>query len=244
MPIKIFVINLKESTERREQMSSILSSVNFEFFDAENVKSDPQHSIYRLYDADKCQKYKGYQLTAPELGCWASHIALWRHCVKIQESILILEDNIELFGDLNAQLDNIQSFVNKYGLLKLGNIFERQHLKIQSIDENYEIISNLKGACGTSAYAITPEVAVQYLSQIDGFFEPVDDFMDNEWRTKQTIYSYHPQLVSRSNATSTIGKRKEKNNLTLVNKLSVEWYRLLKQWKQKNYNHNYKKACN
>ncbi|TOK94512.1 glycosyl transferase, partial [Vibrio parahaemolyticus] len=78
----------------------------------------------------------------------------------------------------------------------------------------YKLIANLKGACGTSAYAITPTTAERYLKQIDGFFEPVDDFMDNEWRTNQTIYSYFPPLVSRSNTASTIGKRKVKSNIS------------------------------
>ncbi len=85
MPIKVFVINLKESIERREQMNNVLTSVSFEFFDAENIKSNPKHDIYRIYDAAKSLKFKGYQLTLPELGCWASHIALWRHCVMLQE---------------------------------------------------------------------------------------------------------------------------------------------------------------
>ncbi|ELB2826660.1 glycosyltransferase family 25 protein, partial [Vibrio parahaemolyticus] len=76
--MKIYVINLKESVERREQVRKVLSSVDFEFFDAENIKKDPEHFIYTLYDEKKTRKYKGYTLTIPELGCWASHISLWK----------------------------------------------------------------------------------------------------------------------------------------------------------------------
>ncbi len=159
-------------------------------------------------------------------------------------AILILEDNIELHGDLHAQLSNIKSLVKQYGLIKLGNIFERQHVKIQSIDSTYTLISNLKGACGTSAYAIAPDVAAQYLAKINGFFEPVDDFMDNEWRTEQTLYSYHPQLVSRSQASSVIGQRKVKGKLSLINKIQVEGYRLFKQLRQKQYNKKHKTQAN
>ncbi len=234
--MKTYVINLKESVERREHMTQVLSSINFEFFEAENIKKDPNHFIYTLYDAQKTRKYKGYQLTVPELGCWASHIALWRHCVKIQEPILILEDNIELLAHLHEQLENIEKLTEQYGLVKLGNIFERKHVDIAKIDGKYKLIANLKGACGTSAYAITPTTAERYLKQIDGFFEPVDDFMDNEWRTNQTIYSYFPPLVSRSNTASTIGKRKVKSNISWINKIYIEWYRVFKQWKQKEYN--------
>lgn len=239
--MKIYVINLKESVERREQVRKKLDSVNFEFFDAESIKKDPHHFIYSLYDERKTLKYKGYKLTTPELGCWASHISLWRKCVEDNTPLLILEDNIELFDDLNKQLDNIKKLTDKYGLVKLGNIFERKHVVITVIDTTYSLISNLKGACGTSAYAITPTVAANYLSKTDGFFEPVDDFMDNEWRTKQTVYSYYPQLVSRSDTVSTIGQRKVKLKTDFLNKISIEGYRLFKQWNQKIYNKRYKK---
>lgn len=234
--MKIYVINLKESVERREQVRKVLSSVDFEFFDAENIKKDPDHFIYTLYDEKKTRKYKGYTLTVPELGCWASHISLWKKCVSDHTPFLILEDNIELFGELVEQLKNIENLTKKYGLVKLGNIFERKHIEIVKIDEKYRLVSNLKGACGTSAYAITPKVAAAYLSQINGFFEPVDDFMDNEWRTRQTVYSYKPQLVSRSNTTSTIGQRKVKSNNGLLNKINIELYRLFKQLNQVIYN--------
>ena len=234
--MKIYVINLKESVERREQVSKVLDCINFDFFDAENVKQDPDHFIYELYDQSKTQRYKGYTLTTPELGCWASHISLWRKCVSYNTNFLILEDNIELLGNLKEQLENIDRLTTQYGLVKLGNIFERKHVDIIKIDDNYRLVSYLKGACGTSAYAITPKVAATYLSQIHGFFEPVDDFMDNEWRTKQSIYSYKPQLISRSNTTSTIGQRKVKSNNGLLNKINIELYRLLKQWNQATYN--------
>ncbi|MGS0725558.1 glycosyltransferase family 25 protein, partial [Shewanella sp. 0m-11] len=61
-----------------------------------------------------------------------------------------------------------------------------------------------------------------------------------EWRTKQTLYSYHPKLVSRSTAASVIGKRKNKTKLGLFSKLSAEVYRLFKQVKQSNYNKKHK----
>ncbi|MGS0695187.1 glycosyltransferase family 25 protein [Shewanella sp. 0m-4] len=238
--MKVFVISLKTSVERHKKVTEALKEVPFSFFDAENIREEPQHSIFSLYDSGKTKRYKGYELTIPELGCFASHISLWKQCLADNEVFLILEDNLELFGDLKNQLENIESLTHKYGVVKLGNVFERKFADIEPIDEQYKLISNLKGACGTSAYAITPQAALNYLNQVDGFFEPVDDFMDNEWRTKQTLYSYHPKLVSRSTAASVIGKRKNKTKLGLFSKLSAEVYRLFKQVKQSNYNKKHK----
>ena len=234
--MKIFVISLKNSVSRRGKVIEELKGIPFSFFDASNLKENPKHFIFSLYDKAKTNKYKGYDLTIPELGCFASHISLWRQCVTDGEEYLIFEDNLSLFGDLDKQLNNIKSLVVKYGVVKLGNIFERKYVEIESIDQHYKLITNLKGACGTSAYAITPKAAQNYLDQVAGFFEPVDDFMDNEWRTKQTLYSYHPKLVSRSDASSVIGKRKDKSHLGMLNKVSAELYRFTKKLAQSAYN--------
>ncbi|MCF1458717.1 MAG: glycosyltransferase family 25 protein [Shewanella sp.] len=163
-------------------------------------------------------------------------MALWEQCVAAKEVFLVLEDNLALFGELAPQLDNIERLTKQYGVVKLGNVFERNFSEIEVIDDQYKLVSHLKGACGTSAYAITPQAAQNYLNQVNGFFEPVDDFMDNEWRTGQTLYSYHPKLVSRSATKSVIGQRKNKAKLGTINKLTVEYYRLLKQFKQAQYN--------
>ena len=234
--MKSFVISLKSSVARHEKVLEALKGIPFAFFDAINLNEDPDHFVFSLYDQAKTKKYKGYQLTIAELSCFASHIALWKQCVADDEVFLILEDNFELFGDLENQLDNIEFLTKRYHVTKLGNIFEREYAEIESIDENYKLISNLKGACGTSAYAVTPYAAQNYLDKVVGFFEPVDDFMDNEWRTGQTLFSYHPKLVSRSNTCSVIGERKVKKKISIGNKLSVELYRLEKQGKQFFYN--------
>ncbi|WP_322803474.1 glycosyltransferase family 25 protein [Vibrio alfacsensis] len=239
--MKIFVINLKRSADRREYVSNLLKGIDFDFFEGEDIANHPDHEIYSLYAPSKTLKYKGYTLTTPELGCFASQINLWRHCVKINEPILICEDNIELYGDLKTQLDNINTLVSQYGIVKLGNYFERKHIKIADIDDTYSLVSCVKSACGNSAYAITPEVANNYLSKLQGFFEPVDDFIDNEWSTEQTLFSYYPNLVARSNTSSTIGARKIKGKISLINKLNVEAYRLYRQIRQHIYNIQHKK---
>ena len=239
--MKIFVINLKRSVDRREYVSNLLQGIDFEFFEGEDIADNPEHEIYSLYDASKTLKYKGYTLTTPELGCFASQINLWRHCVKINEPVLIFEDNIKLYGDLKAQLNNINSLVSQYGIVKLGNYFETKYTEVAVLDDTYSLVSCAESACGNSAYAITPEVANKYLSILQGFFEPVDDFIDNEWRTGQTLVSYYPNLVARSDTCSTIGIRKIKGKISCLNKVNVEVYRLYRQLRQSFYNIRHKR---
>ena len=224
--------------ERRENIKALLHDLNFSFFDAECI--DEHHWIHSFYNKSKTKKFKGYELTTPELGCFASHISLWKKCSDSNESILILEDNIILDSNLPKQLNNIKNLTNQFGLIKLSNIYSRKYVSNKTIDETFQLISNLKGACGTSAYAISPETARLYLNKVNDFFEPVDDFMDNEWRTRQTIYSYHPELIYRNKIKSTIGHRKIKFKISIINKLHIEFYRVYKQLMQSIYNKRFK----
>lgn len=233
--MEIRVISLLNSS-RRPMIKNTLANISFTFHDAVNLTDNPDNFIFKLYNSNKTQKNKGYTLTNAELGCFASHIELWQQSRDSGEVFLIFEDNIECHDNIAPHLETIEALTNTYGIVKLSNIFKRKHIKIETINDKYSLISHLKGACGTSAYAISPHVAGLYLEKVNGFFEPIDDFMDNEWFTNQTLYSYYPPLISRSNVNSEIGNRKFKGTNSIINKISIEAYRLKRQALQYIYN--------
>lgn len=239
--MRVFVISLKSSIERRNTVVRELAGIDFEFFDADNLREKPEHFIFSLYDVEKTRKYKGYDLTVSELGCFASHISLWRKCVELNEPILILEDNIVVSEDLPSYLDKIFELTEKFGILKLCNLFKSNYKVIEGIDEKYKVTSNLKKpGLGTQAYAISPRVAQVYLNITPGFFEPVDNFMEHEWRTGQTIYSLEPNLIQRGQVSSTIGVRKVKTSKSLLSKVLPELYRTYSKTRRALYNKRYK----
>lgn len=239
--MKIFVISLKSSDDRRRDVERKLANMDFEFFDADNLRANPEHFIYSLYDKEKTRKYKGYVLTIPELGCFASHISLWRRCVELDEVLLILEDNIDVSDDLPSYLQTIEELTKKYGILKLCNLFKSNYKVYEQIDDKYVVTSSLKKpGLGTQAYAISPRVAKAYLDIVPGFFEPVDNFIESEWRTKQTVYSLRPNLINRAQAVSTIGQRKIKESNSVFSKVLPELFRLFIRIRRAHYNWKYK----
>ncbi|NLA51932.1 MAG: glycosyltransferase family 25 protein [Alcaligenaceae bacterium] len=239
--MKIFVINMKTSVDRRARIQQELLGFDYEFFVADNLKEEPNHFIYSLYNPNKTKKYKGYQLTVPELGVFASHISLWRKCIELDESILILEDNIEVSNDLLGYLDTVKTLADKYGMLKLCNLFDCEYKVVEGIDEKYQVATYMnKTGLGAQAYVITPRVAQVYLDFVPGFFEPVDDFMEHEWRTKQTVYNVIPNLVNRADVSSTIGRRKVKDGARVWSKIIPEVYRCYIRFQRAIYNKRYK----
>lgn len=96
--VKIFIINLPTSTDRKKNISEQLSSMNLEYhlFPAVNGKTD-NHPLLSHYDDGLSQKFRSKSLTKGQLGCYASHYLLWEKCVKLNEPIIVIEDDALIY---------------------------------------------------------------------------------------------------------------------------------------------------
>ncbi|WQV36291.1 glycosyltransferase family 25 protein [Helicobacter pylori] len=131
--IQVYIISLKESQRRLDTEKLVLESNEkckgrcvFQIFDAISPKhEDFEKFVQELYDAQSMLKsdwfhsYVGDGLTLPELGCYLSHYFLWKECVKTNQPIVILEDDVTLEPNfMQALEDCLKSpfdFVRLYG---------------------------------------------------------------------------------------------------------------------------------
>lgn len=106
-PPPIWVINLERASERREFMRGQLEALGlpYEFLtavDGHQLGSRARHEYSRV----RAVLELGRQMTAPEIGCALSHLAAYeRLLAEDLEEALILEDDVELGGDVPAVLD-------------------------------------------------------------------------------------------------------------------------------------------
>ncbi|GAA7132468.1 hypothetical protein Kyoto67A_07760 [Helicobacter pylori] len=131
--ISVYIISLKESQRRLDTERLVLESNEkfkgrcvFQIFDAISPKhEDFEKFVQELYDAQSMLKsdwfhsYVGAGLTLPELGCYLSHYFLWKECVKANQPVVILEDDVALESNfMQALEDCLKSpfdFVRLYG---------------------------------------------------------------------------------------------------------------------------------
>ncbi|GAA9183183.1 hypothetical protein Taiwan47_14780 [Helicobacter pylori] len=131
--IQVYIISLKESQRRLDTEKLVLESNEkfkgrcvFQIFDAISPKhEDFERFVQELYDAQSMLKsdwfhsYVGDGLTLPEFGCYLSHYLLWKECVKINQPVVILEDDVALESNfMQALEDCLKSpfdFVRLYG---------------------------------------------------------------------------------------------------------------------------------
>ncbi len=132
--ISVYIISLKES-QRRLDTEKLVSESNekfkgrcvFQIFDAISPKhQDFEKFIQELYDAQSMLKsdwfhsdYCYQELLPQELGCYLSHYLLWKECVKLNQPVVILEDDVVLESNfMQALEDCLKSpfdFVRLYG---------------------------------------------------------------------------------------------------------------------------------
>ncbi|MUU90304.1 glycosyltransferase family 25 protein, partial [Helicobacter pylori] len=131
---QVYIISLKESQRRLDTEKLVLKSNEkfkgrcvFQIFDAISPKhQDFEKFIQELYDSSSLLKsdwfhsdYCYQELLPQELGCYLSHYLLWKECVKTNQPVVILEDDVTLESHfMQALEDCLKSpfdFVRLYG---------------------------------------------------------------------------------------------------------------------------------
>ncbi|GAA9627752.1 hypothetical protein HpVa146_08810 [Helicobacter pylori] len=132
--IQVYIISLKESQRRLDTEKLVLESNEkfkgrcvFQIFDAISPKhEDFEKFVQELYDSSSLLKsdwfhsdYCYQELLPREFGCYLSHYLLWKECVKTNQPVVILEDDVALESNfMQALEDCLKSpfdFVRLYG---------------------------------------------------------------------------------------------------------------------------------
>ncbi|ALM79323.1 lipopolysaccharide biosynthesis protein [Helicobacter pylori] len=119
--ICVYIISLKES-QRRLDTEKLVSESNekfkgrcvFQIFDAISPKhEDFEKFIQELYDAQSMLKSDWFhsdwccgELLPQEFGCYLSHYLLWKECVKLNQPVVILEDDVALESNFMQALED------------------------------------------------------------------------------------------------------------------------------------------
>ncbi|CZF80161.1 Lipooligosaccharide biosynthesis protein lex-1 [Grimontia celer] len=228
----VFVISLKRSVERREKISEEMAqkSISFAFFDAVDGHQGPP-DLAADYDYSKrLWLTSGYMPSKGELGCYASHYALWIKCLEMGEPIVVCEDDITLSDDALSVLSLALEKVSDYGFLRLEDIEpggERTSVEKSESSTVYLMKDNYGGL---RSYAISPKAAMRLVKHRWCF--PVDCFVGANYIHGQFSYQLTPLLVeSHGNYDSTIQEPNvpRKSRTPIYRKLSRELYTLYKK---------------
>ncbi|MGI9342880.1 MAG: glycosyltransferase family 25 protein [Gammaproteobacteria bacterium] len=229
--MKIFVISLSDQHERRAQICAQLSplGLDFEFFDAIRGSEDP----FGHFAGTSSWQYRLNTRRDPlpnEVGCYASHLTVWKNCARMGDPIVVMEDDFVVQDNFSAAISTARDLVGRYGFIRLEP-FKREPRLTRTRRGAVKVLEQQPFAlyyladpplCMT-AYAISPRAARVLADASETLVGPVDKFMQRTWQHGVPIFALDPAPVTVSTHAdvSTIGSRREKsrNPLLLVARL-------------------------
>jgi glycosyl transferase family 25 len=197
----IFVINLKQSADRRVAMTARLEPlhVNYSFFEAVDGRLLDIGNL-PSYAKTRRRIFYGRDLTPGEIGCLLSHKAIYQHMVDNDiERAIILEDDVFIdpaFAQvirsiLKAPLAwDIIRFLAQDKVQNIGRIVYSLSCKPYTLAR---IPATPGGAYG---YMLTRKAAARLLQHMQKNILPVDILHGYVWKTGLETFLLRPSPVS------------------------------------------------
>jgi len=211
--MKIFVINLKTSVQRRQIMEKQLAKLNipYEFFEAVKGADVPQEDIPKYYNMEYYNARPSY-FTPGLMGCTMSHYFLYKKIAEEKVDVaIILEDDMVLNANfeetvlsLSRQIrkdEAIMLFYQSYNEIKLSSA------TAMPVAKNYTLyqIANIDILRSTGGYMITCETAQAMAQKIRPFASYPDDWRSfYERKMLNGIRAVYPFVLDNSYEPTTI----------------------------------------
>lgn len=212
MMLPIYVIALKDSTERRQIMTERLESLGlkFSFIDAVMGKDIPDAEKNRLC-SQKRQGFLPSPLSDGALGCLMSHRAIWQ---KMQddriETALVLEDDAIIAPEILDVLPRLEKLKGRFDVINLHDRKGRPLIDIAQISDSHRLTTTRYNAIGTVSYVISRKAAKHLLDLSFPVLFEVDVLMNRWWDHGLQTLVVAPQVVREDDTPSTIGYGKAK----------------------------------
>jgi len=204
--VPVHVISLAESP-RRAGMARQLDAVpglDWRFFDALRTLPDGLG-----YDPGGAVRAVRRTLTPGEIGCFASHAALWRTIAEGDSpAAVILEDDLLIDPGFFARLPEVIAALAAHPFVRLH---AKAPVGAKVIDQaaGRHVVRYRGIAFGTQGYILRREGAARWLASIRSVVRPVDDEIDRYWVHGVANIGLHPFPVMEVGLPSTIeGERR------------------------------------
>ncbi|HEA8088101.1 TPA: glycosyltransferase family 25 protein [Campylobacter coli] len=232
--MKVFIINLERSLDRKEHMQRQIqklfernprleNKLEFIFFKAVDAKNK-EHLEFKQHFPWWASWVLGRELSDGEKACFASHYKLWQECVKLDEPIIILEDDVEFSDEfLNHGEEYIEELLkSEYEYIRLCYLFDK---KFYPLSKNY--LLSFEKLAGTQGYILKASAAKKFIKCTKRWIYPVDDYMDMFYKHKVLNIVKKPLFLKQANFSSVIVEygRNFSIKLILYKKITREIFR-------------------
>jgi glycosyl transferase, family 25 len=214
--LKFVCISLPDSSARRDAMRLQFekNAIDFRFFDACRVEGDVEARAD--YDAKAVRRRYGRSLRSGEVGCYLSHLAVWRQLLaSSDEAWCVLEDDVILANGFKAVTEELYAARSHWDVVRLMGLFKSQQIPYCILPGGVQLMWMRRPPAGTQCYVITREAAQALVEHASRIRHPIDIVIDRQWRHGLRLFVTSPEFVAENNVESTIGNREVKRTLSL-----------------------------
>ncbi|OYV32902.1 MAG: hypothetical protein B7Z80_25590 [Rhodospirillales bacterium 20-64-7] len=190
------------------------------------------------YDPALSYRHMSRQLAAGEIGCYCSHLRLWRELLAhpAARQLIVMEDDVYADWDFvaafaevdwsKAGIDYLKFFIKRPAKFRMV----RWHYPIQ----DRHIVEYTTLALGAGAYLITRRAAERFERASRIISRPVDVVMDRPWATGIPVLTVFPYIAMELSLPSSLLAR-EQSDIPRLQRLDYLARRVIEVAKVKTY---------
>jgi glycosyl transferase family 25 len=197
--IGVYVINLDRSVARREALWQQAAALGLELRRVEAVDGraiDPKDWVD--LDEESFKRNNGRSVVPGEYGCYRSHLkAFFTFLETDDDAAIVIEDDIQLAGDLVERAAAILDAVPKAEMVKLFNhrtVWFRRTAISRLGDEVGRAFHGPQGSAACNLY--TRQGARKALQNLKVMRYPVDIALERGWQSGLAVFTVREDIVS------------------------------------------------
>jgi glycosyl transferase family 25 len=205
--MRTFIINLDRSPDRLARMQAQAGRLGLAFERFQAVDGIGLTDDLAPYFCDGAGRIMS-PLKPGEIGCYASHLGVWRRIVTLWEpASLVLEDDAVLADDLPSFLQSLLAALPRgWDLVHLCREPERAFRPLADLGDGRRLIRYSRVPTTTTGYLVSRSGAARMLLPIEPRMWCVDQDLRFPWRFGLDVYGVTPPPISPRGEASTIGR--------------------------------------
>lgn len=193
--MNIYLINLDRDTERLAFVARQLTALGIDFERVPAICGTAMPEWLKPYFLTSDGRIAS-DMTAGEVGCYASHLLVMRRIAEGNQPALVLEDDVEIGAALPGILARTDDLPSGWDIVRLSNPSKRRHFTVKGITEEHEVVKFGSVPPSTGAYLITPRGAHKFLTYRSLRTMPVDQDLRHIWNHGLATYGIYPRPVT------------------------------------------------
>jgi mannosyltransferase OCH1-like enzyme len=188
-------LNIQKELDKINNIKySRFSAINKNNIDFRKLINDNIITKNTYVDILKNKIVGGHFLTIGALGCFLSHIELWKYSVKNNINLIVFEDDISIRDNFQENIEKLMKSNIDFDMVYFSQSLEKW--KQKSIDKDF-LWKIENEYWGTYGYIVSPTYAKKLLDNIKNIDIQIDSWLQNiNKKLNANIYLFKKYLIS------------------------------------------------